>query len=571
MPKSDVVYAFVGDLVKSYDEDGYLRVKGLATDATLDLDQQIADPEWLKSAMPKWFEWGNVREMHSSSAVGTATAMAEKGTGYEIEAKIVDPVAAEKIENGVYKGFSIGIKGYKLDKSADALRKAPGGIINGGEIIEVSVVDRPANPAAKLVLAKSVDGELVKSMEVVVDGKIPCPTCGGFGQVMNEGGATGEFHTCPTCEGSGYDVDDFLPSEAGGDKDDGSVGENESEKTAEPEVEKAADDECDTCHGTGKIRDGHVKCPDCGGDGKKAVDAELEKREFTDKDRERLASSGAAMPDGSYPIETVGDLKNAIQSFGRAKNPAAVKRHIKQRAKALGRTDLIPDSWKSALAEAVVKFNTLDKAAEQGQWLHDPATLAAVRDGLVECISAELDELTEGENELWDLSTLLDSLGTFLSWWQHESMEGETSSPFGKDDDDMSMLGLGVSPDIIKAATAEDATDEAKDALKAAVRESLGFTEEFANLTKSAEGLREEVIDLKAQLEDVKKMAAPRSIALRATQEQAAKSAEAEKYEGLAHQARALAEAAIDPEARRSFSELAAQHSLKAASLRTEN
>ncbi|MDE1828474.1 MAG: hypothetical protein KGH65_04920 [Candidatus Micrarchaeota archaeon] len=562
MPKSDVVYAFVGDLTKSYDEDGYLRVKGLATDATLDLDQQIADPDWLKSAMPKWFEWGNVREMHSSSAVGTATAMAPSGSGYEIEAKIVDPIAAEKIENGVYKGFSIGIKGYKLDKSAEALKKAPGGIINGGEIIEVSVVDRPANPAARLVLAKSVDGELVKTMEVVVDGKIPCPTCGGFGQVKNEGGATEGFHTCPTCEGTGYDVDDFRPTDAGGDKDDGSVGENASEK--------AGKSECPTCDGTGKIREGHVNCPDCGGDGEKAVEPQIEKREFSDKERSRLADKGHAMPDGSYPIETVGDLKNAIQSFGRAKNPAAVKRHIKKRARELGRADLIPENWKSALADTVVRFATMDKAADDGQWLHDPTTLAAVRDGIVECISAELGELQEGENELWDLSQLLDCLGDFLSWWSHESVEGETSSPFGKDDD-VSMLGLGVSPDIIKAAVAQDATDEAKDALRVAVRESLGVTEEFANLTKSAEGLSTEVADLKAQLEDVKKMAAPRSISLRATEVQAAKAAEAEKFEGLAQQARALAEAATDPEARRSFGELAAQHTLKAASLRAND
>ena len=53
-----------------------------------------------------------------------------------------------------------------------------------------------------------------------------------------------------------------------------------------------------------------------------------------------------AMPDGSYPIRDVGDLKNAIQAFGRAKNKPAVKRHIKKRARALGATKLIPEHWK---------------------------------------------------------------------------------------------------------------------------------------------------------------------------------------------------------------------------------
>ncbi len=72
------------------------------------------------------------------------------------------------------------------------------------------------------------------------------------------------------------------------------------------------------------------------------------RRTVSTAEREKLASKGAAMPDGSYPIANVGDLKNAIQAIGRAKNPAAVKAHIKKRAAALGRTDLIPEDWRSA-------------------------------------------------------------------------------------------------------------------------------------------------------------------------------------------------------------------------------
>ena len=62
--------------------------------------------------------------------------------------------------------------------------------------------------------------------------------------------------------------------------------------------------------------------------------------------RERLAGTGEAMDDGSYPIVTVEDLRNAIQAYGRASNPQAVKEHIMRRARALGRTDLIPENWK---------------------------------------------------------------------------------------------------------------------------------------------------------------------------------------------------------------------------------
>jgi hypothetical protein len=61
--------------------------------------------------------------------------------------------------------------------------------------------------------------------------------------------------------------------------------------------------------------------------------------------REKLADKGKALPDGSYPIANVGDLKNAIQAIGRAKDPAKAKRHIKKRARELGHPELIPEGW----------------------------------------------------------------------------------------------------------------------------------------------------------------------------------------------------------------------------------
>lgn len=83
-------------------------------------------------------------------------------------------------------------------------------------------------------------------------------------------------------------------------------------------------------------------CPECGSPAK--ADKAVAKRSFTAEDRKKYAASGEAMPDGSFPIVNAGDLSNAIQSFGRAGSPAPVARHIKQRARALGRTDLLPDS-----------------------------------------------------------------------------------------------------------------------------------------------------------------------------------------------------------------------------------
>src|SRR3990167_6937279 len=68
-------------------------------------------------------------------------------------------------------------------------------------------------------------------------------------------------------------------------------------------------------------------------------------RDFSPDERKALADSGKALPDGSYPIVTVGDLLNAIQAVGRATNRAQVMAHIKKRARALGAEDRLPPEW----------------------------------------------------------------------------------------------------------------------------------------------------------------------------------------------------------------------------------
>ena len=73
----------------------------------------------------------------------------------------------------------------------------------------------------------------------------------------------------------------------------------------------------------------------------------FEKADFTEKERKKLAKKKEAMPDGSFPIRNASDLKNAIQAVGRAKDPAKAKAWIKKRAKALGKEDLLPDTWKA--------------------------------------------------------------------------------------------------------------------------------------------------------------------------------------------------------------------------------
>lgn len=155
-------------------DDGTLMVFGKATDDTLDLDSQICDPSWLDTAMPAWFKsGGNIREMHGPSAAGVAKEYESKADGHYIGVHVVDPIAVKKVEARVYQGFSIGIKSPRVVRDT----KASNGRIIDGSIVEISLVDRPANPSAKLILAKSVEGEstLVR-VEEAHEYKAPLPT-----------------------------------------------------------------------------------------------------------------------------------------------------------------------------------------------------------------------------------------------------------------------------------------------------------------------------------------------------------------------------------------------------------
>lgn len=142
------------DIIKAEkQEDGSVMIYGRPTKEELDVDHQIADKEWAKKALPEWYKWANIREMHRDSAVGVGQKLEfdEKDDPF-IQARITDPQAAQKVLDGVYKGLSIGIKDPVIQRDKDA----PNGRIVGGEIVEISVVDRPAVSSAKFALMKMV-------------------------------------------------------------------------------------------------------------------------------------------------------------------------------------------------------------------------------------------------------------------------------------------------------------------------------------------------------------------------------------------------------------------------------
>ncbi len=155
-PMTDLTTSYFAIEKADRNADGTLMVYGKATDDSVDIDQQICDASWLDRAMPDWFKTGgNIREQHSSIAAGVAKEYEAKSDGHYIRALVVDPISVRKVETGVLKGFSIGIKNPRVARD----NKAANGRIIDGQIVEVSLVDRPANPNCQLVLAKSTSAD----------------------------------------------------------------------------------------------------------------------------------------------------------------------------------------------------------------------------------------------------------------------------------------------------------------------------------------------------------------------------------------------------------------------------
>jgi phage head maturation protease len=123
-------------------------VFGYASTEALDNQGEIVRKEAIEAALPSYMRFANIREMHQPSAVGVAKEAEIDGKGLYLAARIVDDDAWRKVIEGVYKGFSIGGRVTARDVAAKH-------VITGVELLEISLVDRPANPEAVIELYKA--------------------------------------------------------------------------------------------------------------------------------------------------------------------------------------------------------------------------------------------------------------------------------------------------------------------------------------------------------------------------------------------------------------------------------
>ncbi len=115
-------------------------VHGYASHTSKDNQGESVTKGAMEDALPSYMEFGNLREMHSSSAVGVVESAHVDDSGIYITAKVVDDSAWKKVQEGVYKGFSIG--GKSLEKT--------NGVIKKMRLTEISLVDRPANTQCRI-------------------------------------------------------------------------------------------------------------------------------------------------------------------------------------------------------------------------------------------------------------------------------------------------------------------------------------------------------------------------------------------------------------------------------------
>lgn len=134
--------------------DGSVLVEGRLAGETLDMDGQVLDYDWLKTALPEWAKRGNIRVMHNRQAVGKLVELVgdDEKREFHMSAKIVDPVEAKKCLEDVYTGWSGGIKQPVVKGIGDPAH--PMGRVVGGRWIESSLVDYPCDENNNLIVHK---------------------------------------------------------------------------------------------------------------------------------------------------------------------------------------------------------------------------------------------------------------------------------------------------------------------------------------------------------------------------------------------------------------------------------
>jgi hypothetical protein len=161
-------------------DEGRRIVSGFASLDNLDKQNDIVTTEASMDAFAKFR--GNIREMHQPSAVGKMVSFREEKYFDPESKKFYKGVyvstyiskgaqdAWEKVLDGTYTGFSIGGRMNKWDDAYDEKADKQIRIIKEYDLIELSLVDSPANQFASIMSVEKVNGvDVIKGDETVLE------------------------------------------------------------------------------------------------------------------------------------------------------------------------------------------------------------------------------------------------------------------------------------------------------------------------------------------------------------------------------------------------------------------
>ena len=339
------------------DADGDLIVYGKASDGSIDSDQQIVDPSWMSRAAQAWKDSGaNLRVQHNAqrdpAGVGLEVETDANGATW-VKGLVVEPIAKKLVAKGALRAYSVGIARPTIARDA----MAKGGRITDGELVEISLVDRPANKRCGIQLVKSEDG--VPEYVGKVFGADDVIAKALDGEVVEKAAADTWASAAEAPAPGAVDISNFqMPQDLNVTITPDDIMRVMQNKFVSKHYDELA-----------------VKA---------IADAEAailgkDHREFSADQRREQAGQGNALPDGSYPIPDKDALRRAsILARSGHGNAAAARRLIARRARELGvanpldESDKSDDVAKSEVAEveeqpAVVAEKAADAPAEQAE------------------------------------------------------------------------------------------------------------------------------------------------------------------------------------------------------------
>ena len=337
--------------------DGTLFVYGLVTAEQPDLDREVLDYTKSKPFFQKKVEEMAkvtdvpgmeqsifpMREMHALKAIGAGRTIDFDDVAKTISMgfNVVDPDAVLKFRKGVLTGFSIGGDYYGPKVPDPVFKGCKRYTANPGE---VSAVDSPCLPIATVEWMKAKTFDYVKADGSTELRKFHLPLkVEGDEQLMKVNSQ--EMVACSADEsefelnGAYYKAKPPSQLDTLTEKVQQLSNLIEQGLTKTETLKTGAVTPADPTAAKPAPVTEPLEVPKVNPTG------DLDKKDYSDEERKKMADAGTALPDGSFPIATAADLDNAVQAYGRAKDKPKAKSHIQARAKALGAEGKLPDTW----------------------------------------------------------------------------------------------------------------------------------------------------------------------------------------------------------------------------------